>query len=371
MHCLYGLPVDAVSIEEAELRIQQAILNHSRCFLSTPNLNFLIACRSDQSFRHSVMSSDLVLVDGMPLIWIARLLGVPLQHRVAGASLFEHMRRTVANNKVKVFFFGGQDGTADVACKTLNADTMSGMLCVGAISPGFGSIESLSSNVHIQTINESNADFLVVSLGAQKGQAWIMHNADRLTIPVISHLGAVVNFVAGTIERSPKIFQSIGLEWLWRIKEEPHLWRRYLKDGLALARLVVPNVLPGLLLLFLRHFQVSSPIHPPHLETKNGENGKLEITLTGVFIGQSLRGLRETFGSVTSKRSEVIVISLSGVTHIDSAFLGILLILSGHQWSIGGQLHIRDVPDKIHKLFKHFGAEFLLDKESPQTQAHR
>jgi len=86
----------------------------------------------------------------------------------------------------------------------------------------------------LQAINASQADFLVVALGAKKGQAWILHNLEHLQVPVVSHLGAVVNFVAGTVQRAPAAWQRAGLEWLWRIKEEPALFGRYWNDGLAL-----------------------------------------------------------------------------------------------------------------------------------------
>lgn len=84
----------------------------------------------------------------------------------------------------------------------------------------------MSNAETIERINASGADFLVVSLGARKGQAWIMQNRQHLSVLLISHLDAMVNFVAGTVSRAQQWMQRFGLEWLWRIKEEPVLWRR-------------------------------------------------------------------------------------------------------------------------------------------------
>jgi len=103
--------------------------------------------------------------------------------------------------------------------------------CVGAIEPGFGTVEQMSQDHIIEEVNASEADFLAVSLGAKKGQLWLHRNYHRLTIPVRSHLGAVINFQAGTVKRAPPRLRAWGLERLWRIKEEPHLWRRYAHDG--------------------------------------------------------------------------------------------------------------------------------------------
>ena len=120
----------------------------------------------------------------------------------------------------------------------------SGLRCVGAINPEFGPIEKLGDQTLIHQLNSSQADFLVVALGSKKGQAWLHRNNTQLKIPVRAHLGAVVNFQAGTVRRAPDGWQRMGLEWLWRIKEEPYLWRRYAHDAGALFVLIVRNVFP-------------------------------------------------------------------------------------------------------------------------------
>jgi N-acetylglucosaminyldiphosphoundecaprenol N-acetyl-beta-D-mannosaminyltransferase len=182
----------------------------------------------------------------MPLIWMSRLLGVPLPERVTGSGLFERLRTDPLPSgeaPIKVFFFGGPPGVAEVASRNLNAKP-GGLVCVGFETPGFGSVDDMSTPDVLARINASKADFLVVALGAVKGQAWIQRNRAQLSVPVISHLGAVVNFVAGTVSRAPSWIQKTGLEWLWRIKEEPTLWRRYWHDGTALIKLLFGQLLP-------------------------------------------------------------------------------------------------------------------------------
>src|SRR5262249_10242551 len=92
--------------------------------------------------------------------------------------------------------------------------------------------------------NASGADFLAVSLGAKKGQLWLHRNHQRLTLPIRAHLGVTVNFQAGTVKRAPPWLRTSGLEWLWRIKEEPHLWRRDAHDGSVLLQVISTCVLP-------------------------------------------------------------------------------------------------------------------------------
>jgi N-acetylglucosaminyldiphosphoundecaprenol N-acetyl-beta-D-mannosaminyltransferase len=245
-YAILGLPFHAVTTDEAEAQIRQAIHTRQRCFLSTPNLNFLAAAQHDPAFRRSVLESDLSVADGMPLIWLARLLGIPLPERVAGSTLFDRLRRDAGHAPIRVYFFGGAPGVAELASRRLN-EQAGGMVAVGFHDPGMGDIPSMSTTAILDRINQCQPDFVVVALGARKGQAWIQHNRLCLDAPVISHLGAVINFVAGTVERAPVWMQKSGLEWLWRIKEEGALARRYAKDGLWFLEALLCQVLPLIL----------------------------------------------------------------------------------------------------------------------------
>lgn len=237
---LLGIDFDVISLEETVARVRDAALTRRALFLSTANVNFAVLASRDAMFRLSLDASDLCVPDGAPIVWIARLLGLPLKQRVAGADIFEALR-CVPGSPLRLFFFGGPPGIASRAAEVINGENR-GLLCVGFESPGYGDVESMSSSATIERINATGADFVVVSLGAQKGQAWILRNRERLSAPVISHLGAVVNFVAGGVLRAPRWMQRAGLEWAWRVRQEPHLARRYAKDGIALLGLVVREI---------------------------------------------------------------------------------------------------------------------------------
>ena len=354
VHCLLGLPFDAVDLQFTLQRIRAAADSRSPCFLSTPNLNFLIASQSDTIFRRSVINSDLSIADGMPIVWISHLLGIPIRERVAGSDVFERLK-TDSTKKLSVYFFGGMEGVAEKACKRLNAE-QSGMTCSGFESPGFGTIIEMSDTKSLEKINASGADFLIVSLGAKKGQAWIEKNRMQLTIPVISHLGAVINFTAGGLERAPTWIQRSGFEWLWRIKEEPGLWKRYASDGVAFLKLLVTRIIPYAWLIYRKKpkvYEFASSV----IELRENET-EIVIHLHGAWIHNNLSPIRECF-SIQALSGRDIQLDLEYVTYIDSAFIGILLLLYRAQIYQDKKLLIFNPNKMIRKIFRYSCVEFL------------
>jgi N-acetylglucosaminyldiphosphoundecaprenol N-acetyl-beta-D-mannosaminyltransferase len=345
-----------MTIEQAQAELADAVKCRRRCFFSTPNLNFLIACLRDALFRDSVIRSDLSFADGMPVIWIARVLGIPVRTRVAGSTLFERLREQVSV-PIRVFFFGGQDGVALQAGEVINTE-QGKMQCVGSCSPGFGSIEDLSSGLLINEINAARTDFLLVALGAKRGQAWIEHNLASLDAPVVSHLGAVVNFVAGTVSRSPGWIGDLGLEWIWRIKEEPMLWRRYMGDGFALLNLLLTRVIPAALSAARLRRTVGEQVTADLSVVIEGNNCR--IALTGNWNDHNLFPLRDILQRVTTKRCHILL-DIGKVTHLDSACLGLFILLFGHQSKIKHDFGISAAPPFIKRIFKLNCAEYLLE----------
>lgn len=318
---LFGLVFDVLSLDEAVVAVQAAATERRRCFVSTPNINFVAMAQSDPEFRGSVLRSDLSLADGAPVVWAARLAGAPLPERVAGSDLFERLRHGAV--PMRVYFFGGPDGVAAQAVERLNAE--SGPLRgVGYAAPGFGSIEAMSGDERLQRIECSGGNFLVVALGARKGQAWIERNLERLPPMVVCHLGAVVNFVAGRVERAPAWVGRIGFEWLWRIAQEPALWRRYAADALMLARLLTTTVLP---LAVARLLPQSD--EPASLERMSA-GGETVLRLRGAWCADRLMPLKAAMADIL-RAGHTLRVDLSLVTHIDSATIALLLQVDAWQ----------------------------------------
>lgn len=356
VHCLLGLPFDAIDMAGAVSRVREAAMNREPCMFSTPNLNWVVACLDDGAFRNSVIESDLSIADGMPLVWVAGLLRIPICERVAGSGVFENLRRG-NQGRISVFFFGGMEGVAEAACKALNSSP-SELVCAGYECPGFGSADEMSSDETIARINASGADFVVVSLGARKGQAWIARNRNRLSAPVISHLGAVVDFVAGRVSRAPAWTQQAGLEWLWRIKEDPGLWRRYFADGLAFLRLLVTRVVPYTWFIFWhRHsrkeLEAAEVVMLDH-------DAEVVIRLRGAWVLENLRPLQECLSRPILAGKDVRL-EMEHVTYVDSAFIGLLMLLYGEQTRQGRRFSIGNPTQPVRRIFRYACAEYLVD----------
>jgi N-acetylglucosaminyldiphosphoundecaprenol N-acetyl-beta-D-mannosaminyltransferase len=358
VYCILGLPIDAIEMPAVLRSIEFAVRRRTPFVLSTPNLNFLVRAMSHPEFRESILLSDLCPPDGMPIVWIARLMGIPIRRRVAGSEIFEAlMSERSSGQQLKAYLFGGDDGVAAAAANAIN-DKRLGIQCVGSMSPGYGSIEELSCNNIIDQINASDADFLMVSLGALKGQLWLFRNRLRLGIPVRSHLGAVINFQADIIRRAPACLRNFGLEWLWRIKEEPHLWSRYLNDGLVFIRVLVMQILPLAIWSLWRRLQ-------------RRDKADLRISLATVdqsvvavkFVGAATARHVDKAAFCLQQASETndeVVVDVSLTQFIDGRFFGLLLMLRKQLIKRGGRLKFSGVSPGIEKMFRLNGVNFLL-----------
>ena len=361
--CVFGLPFDAINMAQAEASVRRAIRARTRCFFSTPNLNFAVGCQGNAAFRDSVLQSDLSLADGWPVLMAARLLGSPLPERVTGSDLFEQLCKTAKNTHgeparetISIYFFGGPEGAAQAACARLNA-AGAGVRCAGFDAPGFGSIEEMSSNSHLVSLNAANADFVVVALGAQKGQAWIQRNLQYIKSPVVAHLGAVVNFAAGTVRRAPDWAQWLGLEWLWRVVEEPALWRRYANDGAALIRLMVTRVLP--LAFYLR---LHAPSHEALADARMTVVHGLErsvLRIEGAWTRANLRPIRELLQLHAAQRRP-LALDLGAVTCLDGSAIGLLTLLYGWQQKAGLEWSVVAASTQARRCLYLACADYLL-----------
>jgi len=353
--CLMGLPFDVTSVDGVVAHLRQAAHEGKRCFVSTPNLNFVMTARSDAAFRDSVLHSDLSLADGMPLVWIARLLGLQLRERVSGADLFEHLASHVGA-PIGVYFFGGQPGAARAAAEKIGQREQ-GVRSVGFDPAGFGSLDDISTDDHVARINRSDAQFVVVALGAQKGQAWIERNRGRLTAPLICHLGAVVNFVAGSAKRAPTRVQALGLEWLWRIKEEPELWRRYWRDGRQFLVLLATQVLPYATLV--RWHALTTRDSDDASISMVRETRGVTLKLRGAWTRQQLQPLRDALARLAASEARELCIDLKEVQWIDSAFIGLMLLARG-AFVRAEHFVLRHASSRVTAILRLSGAGYLL-----------
>jgi N-acetylglucosaminyldiphosphoundecaprenol N-acetyl-beta-D-mannosaminyltransferase len=357
VYCVLGMPIDVVGMSSVLLEIETAASYKRPLFIFTANLNFLANSQSDPDFRESLLQNDLCPVDGIPIVWIARMVGVPIKSRIAGSDIFDSPKVEYDSVKpLKVFLFGAAEGVAARASEALNYQP-NGLHCVGSLYPGFVSVDNMSCNDVIETINSSNADFLVVWLYPKKGQSWLWRNHSRLTVPVRAHLGAVINFQTNVIRRAPLFVRKCGFEWLWRIKEESYPWRRCWNDGVVFLRLIFTRVL--LLTIRAWWLRVKCARNGPGLIVAQAQGqDSITISLCGPATAKYVEKIATALRIASAMRKQ-IAIDFSKTCAIDARFLGLLLMLR-KQLKVSGEAFVcTDLSDELKRIFHLNGLEFL------------
>ncbi len=343
--CVLGLPIDMMTAPEAVQAIEIAARDRRPLSFVTPNVNFLVRAFADAETRRQIVDADLSLVDGAPLVAIGRLAGAPIRERCAGSDVFDalRLRAGFAGRRVRVFFFGGRDGAAKAASTVIEAEDR-GVQSAGFLNPGHGDLDEMSRKEVIDEINAADADFVLVALGAAKGQAWIDRNRPLLKAPVVAHLGAVVDFVAGAVGRAPSTVRSLGLEWAWRIKEDPSLWRRYWNDGLALV-----TILSRHLATVIGAARGRGAVTPAQAFVRKDE-GSSVISLSGDLVADGREPLRKAFRFATADGLDV-VLDLESAGRLDASFLGLVLMLEKNLRRKGAAIRLANASRAHRRLF--------------------
>lgn len=353
--CLFGLAFDHLTMDDVLQLAADSFKNRTRVVLSTPNVNHAVAVQYNSAFRDAVVRSDLVVADGMPLIWIARLLGIKTS-RLAGSDFFERLTEGDAG-VLRAFFFGAPEGMAELAAHKLTRAS-GAVYGAGGYYPGFGTLDEMASPQVAAKINAANPDFVVVALGAVKGQAWIEQIQPYLTAPMISHLGAVVNFIAGSVRRAPWFLQVTGMEWMWRIREEPGLWRRYFDDACGLAKLLWRSTLP---LVARRCVARCLPQGKPAAINvrRDDERDHWHVVMSGSWLDTDLPKLAQMLNEITVVPGQIVV-DASLLEWVDQAILAQLIRLRGHQSRLGLALRFERPATPFVNALKLHCAAYLL-----------
>ena len=249
---LFGIPVARVTEGEAVERIlelarrrrsttdirqpgdvrQSTNDNEARAaFVATLNVDFVSNAVSGWPFGGNdelwgyLRNADLVTADGMPIVLLSRLMGRPLPERVTGADMVPAICRRCAEEGLSVYVLGGDREAVEEALGKLKVE--SGKLKVVGVDPAFVKLDQDQPEI-IERINAARPDVLFVALGNPKQEMWMGRNAAKLDVGAMIGIGGTFNFLAGRVKRAPKWMQKGGLEWVYRIIQEPgRLWRRY------------------------------------------------------------------------------------------------------------------------------------------------
>lgn len=228
-----GLDVAAVSERETIEFVLEGIAEGRGGWVCPANLDVLRQWRRSAEVRDLIAGADLVVADGMPLVWAGGLQGSPLPGRVAGSALILSLTAAAAGSGASIFLLGGNPGTAEAAAEKL-AHLSPGLRVAGTLCPPFGFETQPDWTERIeQTLREAAPDIVYVGLGFPKQERLILELRAHMPDTWFVSSGISLSFVAGDIQRAPEVLQRAGLEWLHRMAQEPkRLFRRYLVDGI-------------------------------------------------------------------------------------------------------------------------------------------
>jgi N-acetylglucosaminyldiphosphoundecaprenol N-acetyl-beta-D-mannosaminyltransferase len=211
----------------------------------TPNVDHIVKAESNESFRQAYRCADLSLADGMPLVWVGRLLGCSLPERVAGSDLLLPLMRLAARRQWTVYLLGGAPGVAEEAASFL-FETL-GVRVVGWDDCAIRSDGSDLNGDSIDSVRAVRPDLVLVALGPPKQELWIDRHREALGSSVGIGIGAGLDFLIGRHKRAPRWMSQAGLEWFYRLAQEPRrLWRRYLLEAPRFALVVIATWLSPL-----------------------------------------------------------------------------------------------------------------------------
>jgi len=279
-------------------------------YLITANLDFAEKASRDVELHRIFIEADLVICDGTPLIWASRLTGTPLRERVAGSDLVPKIAERSAKEGWKIFLLGGDPQSLASAEENLKKQ-YPGIIISGSFSPPFSPLYEMDHDEISQRIKKSAPDILLVAFGCPKQEKWISEHYKDLGVPCSIGVGATIDFIAGKVLRAPRWIGLFGLEWVFRLLQEPRrLLGRYYHDFIFLF------------VQLLRERNVFLiPLSKEKARTRLSlDEEKPEIIF---WEGPLLAGNLSDLGEPSFFKQ--FVIDLSGVTMVDSSGLGHLL----------------------------------------------
>jgi N-acetylglucosaminyldiphosphoundecaprenol N-acetyl-beta-D-mannosaminyltransferase len=342
---MLGIPIDDLYMFETLDRIEQMVqagrMTGRTHQVATVNTDFVVRAQFDPELRYLLQNADLLTADGMPLVWGVRFLGASLPGRVTGADLVPALAQRAAERGLSIYFLGGGPGVAAQAVDVLKKN-YPGLRVAGVHSPPFRPILEMDSSFQ-EEIRLARPDILLVAFGNPKQEKWIGMHGCRLGVPVMIGVGGSLDFIAGQFHRAPKWMQQAGLEWLYRLLQEPRrLFRRYAIDMAVFGSYFVRQ-------WWSLHLSGSRRPHPlAYLEIVQR---KAILNLHGCITRASL-DIFFPVAQAALKASPFILVNLAQVEFLDSFAIGQLIELGNQARLAGGQLSLAAIPPRILRTLR-------------------
>ena len=232
-----NIPISSITMEQTLQEVEKAILNRKQIHHSVVNAGKIVLMQSDKELEESVISADIINADGQAVVWAASLLGKEIPERVSGIDLMEKIVAMSNEKNYKCFFFGA---TNDVVLKLVNHYTKKYSKDIVA---GFrnGYFNENEENDIAQKICDSGANILFVAITSPKKEIFLNKYKEKLkNVNFIMGVGGSFDVISGMIKRAPNWMQIMGLEWFFRLIQEPkRMWKRYLFGNYNFIRLVL------------------------------------------------------------------------------------------------------------------------------------
>jgi N-acetylglucosaminyldiphosphoundecaprenol N-acetyl-beta-D-mannosaminyltransferase len=241
-----GIPLALTDYERTIDWMDATVAAGHRGYICVAAVHTVMACQEDDELRAAVLGSDLTVPDGQPLVWAMNALGHDLSSRVYGPDLMARYCERAALTGSRMFLYGGRNQGALVQLALNLRTRYPGLNIVGGYAPPFRPLTGEEEDFVLDEINRSRADVVWVGIGVPKQEKWMAAMRARLRAPVLIGVGAAFDFHAGLVPQAPSWMQSMGLEWAYRLLQEPgRLWRRYLRYN--------PRFVAGFLRQWLAH----------------------------------------------------------------------------------------------------------------------
>ncbi len=238
-----GVGVSAVNLDLALRKIDEWISCGESHYVCVSGVHGVIESCRDDELRAIHNGAGMVTPDGMPLVWLGRLAGFRQMSRVYGPDLMLAVCERSLERGYRHYLYGGAPGVADKLAARLKA-RFPGLRIAGAYSPPFRPLTPAEDEAVIARINAVRPDIVWVGISTPKQERWMAAHAGRLNAPVLAGVGAAFDFHAGLKKQAPLWMRRSGLEWLFRLGQEPRrLWRRYLVNNSLFIALMLAQAL--------------------------------------------------------------------------------------------------------------------------------
>jgi N-acetylglucosaminyldiphosphoundecaprenol N-acetyl-beta-D-mannosaminyltransferase len=225
-----GVPLALTDYEATLDWVDAAVADGRRAYICVAAVHTVMAAQEDTELRDAVRRADFTVPDGQPLVWALNALGHELQDRVYGPDLMDRACARAARTGQRFYLYGGRNQGALVELARMLRLRHPNLRIVGGYAPPFRELTPAEEAAAVADIERCRPDVVWVGIGVPKQEKWMARMRERLTAPVLIGVGAAFDFHAGLIPQAPGWMQRLGLEWAFRLAQEPRrLWRRYLR----------------------------------------------------------------------------------------------------------------------------------------------